>query len=52
MLSIMMAWPIAREFFGIAPPDASELVLSLSVGLVLLASLQGIKLCYGRRLLA
>jgi Ca2+-transporting ATPase len=52
LLSVMMAWPLAREFFRIAPPDARELLLSLSVGVVLLASLQAIKLYYGRRLLA
>jgi hypothetical protein len=41
---VLIAWPLARRFFGIGAPDARELALSLGAGVVLLVVLQLVKL--------
>jgi Ca2+-transporting ATPase len=52
LLGVVLLWPAARDFFGLAVLPMQMLALSAGVGVVLLASLQLIKLVYGRRLLA
>jgi Ca2+-transporting ATPase len=42
--TVLIAWPLARRFFGIGAPDARELALSLGAGVVLLVVLQLVKL--------
>jgi Ca2+-transporting ATPase len=52
LLGLILVWPGAREFFGLAVLPVPTLMVSVGVGAALLASLQLIKLVYGRRLLA
>jgi Ca2+-transporting ATPase len=40
VLTVVIAWPVARGFFGIAVAGAGEVAVSLGAGLVLLALLQ------------
>ena len=52
MLCAVLLWPLPREFFGLSALPAQSVVPSVAAGLVLLASLQFVKLLYGRRLFA